>query len=535
MKQRYGRHFGTITPQFQRIPESEQIRNRAGGWAFPVTDEVQATRFLVMGSSESTYYASARELTREAATCIDRLLESGKGPWLVGEIVSISESGRAPKNDPAILALAMCLKLGDLTTKRMAAEFMPRVCRTATHMAQFAEAVKLFSKGTGWSRVTKRAFTNWLDSKTTDQLAYQMVKYRQREGWTMRDVLRKAKPHPTSMDRETVYGWAAGKGSGVRAHPAILDAFEAAQKATTATELVRLIRDHNLPWEAVPSQWARDLNVQDALFQTMPITATIRQLGRLTDIGLLAPTSAATRLAIKRITDLHLLRRGRVHPMSLYIAEEVYAVGRGIRGHSSWTPVPALVEALGQAYFMATDLQQPTNKNIVVGVDISQSMSHGGVMGLPSFMLHEAALMSAALILRNEPNTRGVLFDTKPREFNLRGIETLRELKVHARQLINNGGGTDCSVPIVYAHQHWPDVDAFVIFTDHETWRGNIHPVEANWQYRQKWGRPTKLITQAFVPHSYGIAPTEGDDALFLDIAGLDEAGPQIISEFLMR
>jgi 60 kDa SS-A/Ro ribonucleoprotein len=547
MKQKYGRHFGTSTPQFQRIPESEQIRNRAGGWAFPVTDEVQLERFLILGTAENTYYATSRELTREIAACIDRLLEEGKGELVVTAIEAISTSGRAPKNEPAVFALAMCIKLGDVGTRRKAAEVMPNVCRTATHMYQFAEAVKLFSKVRqtergqivpmpGWGRVVKRAFRNWLANKDNERLAYQMVKYRQREGWTVRDVLRKAKPKPSDVDRDLLYSWAVnrdkaeGPWGGV---PGIIEGFEAAQSAERAEEIVNLVKTYNLPWEAIPSQWARDLEVQEALFETMPITATIRQLGRLTNIGLIAPGSDATRRAVERLTNREILRRGRVHPMNLYLAHEVYNVGQGLRGKLSWAPVREVSEALGVGFFAAFGGGiQPSGKNIVIGVDSSQSMNHGGVMSIPQFRCVEAAFVSAYVQAGIEPNARMMLFDTDAYPVSqIRHVETLGELVHYARQLFRSGGGTNCAAPIMYAQEHWNDVDAFCIYTDNESWYGSPHPIEALWQYRQKWGRPAKLVSQAFVANDYSIDPME--DAASLAVVGMDEAAPSIISDFV--
>lgn len=546
MKSKYGRHFTTSTPQYQRIPEADQIRNRAGGWAFPVTDEIQLERFLILGTSENTYYADARELTREAALCIERLLEEGKGVWVVGFITGISTSGRAPKNDPAIFALAMCLKTGDTETRRAAAEAAPHVCRTATHLAQFAEVVKMFSKVTitdkytehyAWSRVVKRAFTNWLDSKTNDQLAYQMIKYRQREGWTLRDMLRRAKPKPgENRGRSLLYGWATGKNGPMEnidhRIPEIISAYEAAQKATIASELVKLIQGHRLPWEAIPSQWARNLDVQAALLETMPPTATIRQLGRLTSIGLLQPGSGATGTVVNRLRNAELLKRARVHPMDLYLASEVYGAGQGMRSKLTWTPVREVHDALGEAYFKSFGNVEPTGKNIVVGVDTSQSMNHGGIMGVPAWRCVEAAFISAYTLMRIEPNVRGVLFDGTSTNFSMRHVESLAELQREGRRLFRSGGDTNCALPMLHAMQEqWHDVDAFVIFTDNETWRGHPHPIEALWHYRKLWGRRTKLLSQAFVANGYSVQPA--DDAESLAMIGMDQNAPAIITNFL--
>ena len=40
-------------------------------------------------------------------------------------------------------------------------------------------------------------------------------------------------------------------------------------------------------------------------------------------------------------------------------------------------------------------------------------------------------------------------------------------------------GGTDCALPMLHALEKGLKVDAFVVYTDSETWAGKIHPVQA--------------------------------------------------------
>jgi 60 kDa SS-A/Ro ribonucleoprotein len=534
----YTKHFSTRTPQSLKIPRSDQVPNRAGGWAFPVDDKVQATRFLILGSADGSYYASPRELTRENVACLDRLCEDGKGPWLVDQIVDISVSGRAPRQDPCIFALAFCLRQGDLDTRRKAAGVVPEVCRTGTHLASFAEALKAFpgpnNGTTGWSPVVKRAIQSWFESKSDEALAYQLIKYRQRQGWSSRDFLRKARPKPTSATvRESLLGWAAGHGENVLGSPDIITAFALlhAQPGVTSAEAVKLIRDHRLPWEAVPDRFARDLDVQEALFWNMPMTALVRQLGRLTSIGLLTPGDERAQRVVSRVTSEEALSKARIHPLNLYVAAEIYNSGFGMRGKLKWTPIPSITEALGVGFFKAFGNVVPTNKKIVVGVDCSGSMT-ARVLNVP-MEAREAAFAMAAVTLRTEPNARGVAFSTYAQEFDLHGIESLQELALRTRQIGQQvHGGTDASQPILLAGKQQWEVDAFLTCTDNETWCGRIHPIEALWQYRQASERDTKLISAAFTATSYSVTP-DHDDSGTMAMIGFDESLPQLVSDFV--
>ena len=103
------------TPQSQPIPGKNMVQNSAGGFAFSLDKWGRLDRFLILGSDSPTYYASAKKLTLENAKVVaDCLKEDPKRT--VDRIVEISVSGRAPKNDPALFALAMAAS-PDLSTE----------------------------------------------------------------------------------------------------------------------------------------------------------------------------------------------------------------------------------------------------------------------------------------------------------------------------------------------------------------------------------------------------------------------------------
>ena len=156
-------------PQWAPIPGSGQVPNSAGGFAWAVDDWTRLRRFLILGSEGGSYYASEWTLTRENAQALERCLAED-GPRAVAEIVHVSDEGRAPKNDPAIFALAMAAGLGDEPTRRAALEALPQVCRTGTHLFQFATFAEGFR---GWGRSLRRAVGRWYAAQPVDALAYQ--------------------------------------------------------------------------------------------------------------------------------------------------------------------------------------------------------------------------------------------------------------------------------------------------------------------------------------------------------------------------
>jgi 60 kDa SS-A/Ro ribonucleoprotein len=91
-------------------------------------------------------------------------------------------------------------------------------------------------------------------------------------------------------------------------------------------------------------------------------------------------------------------------------------------------------------------------------------------------------------------------------------------------------GGTDCALPMLYAMERGIAVDVFMVLTDSETWYGDVHPVQALRQYRERTGIPARLIVQAFVANRFSIA--DPDDAGMLDVDGFDTAVPSLIRDF---
>ena len=70
----------------------------------------------------------------------------------------------------------------------------------------------------------------------------------------------------------------------------------------------------------------------------------------------------------------------------------------------------------------------------------------------------------------------------------------------------------------------------FVIYTDSETWAGDIHPAQAVRKYREQSGIPARLVVVGMVSNGFSIADPE--DPGMLDVVGFDTATPQVISGF---
>ncbi len=198
----YRQHFSTrVTPQSEPIPTMDMIRNDAGGYVFAIADWKRLDRFLVLGSEGGSYYVNEKKLTVDNAQAVLRCIQED-GLRVVNRIVEISEAGRAVKNDPALFALAMCSAADSDEVRRSALAALSKVARIGTHLFHFAEYVEGFR---GWGRALKRAVANWYNEMPLDKLAYQVIKYQQRDGWSHRDLLRLAHPVADLNARDKLY------------------------------------------------------------------------------------------------------------------------------------------------------------------------------------------------------------------------------------------------------------------------------------------------------------------------------------------
>ncbi len=545
------RHGTQRVPQWAPISGSGQVPNSAGGFAWEVDDWARLRRFLILGSEGGSYYATEWTLTRENAHAVERCIGED-GARAVAEIARVSEEGRAPKNDPALFALAMAAGLGDEAARQAALEALPRVARTGTHLFQFVTFVEQFR---GWGRSLRRAVGGWYAGRPVDAVAYQAVKYRQRDGVTHRDVLRLAHPagkvsagNPSlevSAEHAALFEWIV-RGTASDDLPRIVDGFVAAQAAETSKLAAALVREYRLPREAIKPEHLTSPEVWAALLDDMPMTALIRNLATMTRVGVIAPGSEGTATVVAQLGDGERIRKARVHPIAVLAALRTYGAGRGARGRGEWNPVREIVDALDAAFYTAFGNVEPTGKRLLLALDVSGSMVGGQVAGVPGLTPRDASAALALVTAATESRYEIVGFFASPRGFSKRGMgrfagrtDGLTPLAISPRQRLDDAvktvsglpfGGTDCALPMLYAQAMEREIDTFVIYTDSETWAGDIHPVQALRDYRHASGIDARLVVVGMVSNGFSIA--DPADAGMLDVVGFDTATPQLIADF---
>lgn len=544
MVTRYSKHVSTrTTPQSEPVLGKDMAQNNTGGYGFAVDCWKRLDQFLILGAEGGTYYVRERQLVEENAKAILECANTDPRRT-VDRIVEVSDKGLAPKNDPAVFALAMLS--GHPVAKSLALEAMPKVCRIGTHLFQFVEEAKQFR---GRGRSFNRAIRNWYLSKHPRALAYQVVKYQQRNGMSHRDILRMCKAKadnsesPESALLDQVFAWVTGKKvNGEPKYPALYSedlrgdllheamypiwAFERAKKAKSVKDIVALITKYRLVHECIPTQFLSEPAVWDALLQDMPMTAMLRNLARMTSIGLIKPMSEAAGFVCKTLANEEAIHKARIHPLKVLLAQATYASGHGDKGKLTWQPVPQITDALDAAFYRAFDNVEPTRKRWLLGIDVSGSMS-GSMAGPISACMGAAAM--AMVTVHTEPQYYVHGFAGGFVDLGLSKGMRLDQAVRHTQ--LNNFGTTDCAIPMLYAEKMQIPVDVFVVYTDGETWFGNVHPFQALLQYRRSMGIPAKLIVVGMCSNGFTIA--DPSDAGMLDVVGFAVDVPQVMTSFV--
>lgn len=528
----YTRHINVReTSQNQPILGKNQVKNNTGGYVFQVSDKARLERFLILGTEGGSFYVGEPKLTRDNADFLIKMIKTDIE--LVAEVVKdVSANNRAKKTSPAIFATAALFQFGDNNV--LAKDVFKTVVRTSTHLFEFSQYIKNLG---GWSRAKRTAIKNWYESKSDDQLAYQMVKYRGgRHGWTHADVLRVSHAKPSEANAR----FALGKDlNGLEEVPMPIAGLYEAQSVKTAKDAVRVLNEYkNLPWEVLPTEMHKEPSVWKALFNNgMKGMALVRNITRLARLGMFNDLDFAKEYANRILADVE---TAGIHPISYLQALIVHQEGQGINDPKAgywnfevsrkkdWDTSAILTEALEEAFYESFKYVQPTGKRIMLALDVSGSMS-SAASGMKDLSCAQVSAAIAMLIARTEDKYIIKGFSHGLTDLGITSHTSLSEAMNKISNL--NFGATDASLAFQWARENKVALDGMIIITDNQTNTGRMHPVQAQKKYRNNLGLDTRLVVMGVAANEFSVAdPDDGDS---LDVVGFDSAAPAVVTDFI--
>jgi 60 kDa SS-A/Ro ribonucleoprotein len=273
------------------------------------------------------------------------------------------------------------------------------------------------------------------------------------------------------------------------------------------------------------------------------MTAMIRNLGKMTSLGLLAPFSDAKRLIVRKLRDETALKRARIHPLVVLVAQKIYAQGHGDKGSLKWSPVGGVVDALDEAFYATFQNVEPCGKPVLLALDVSGSMATSMIAG-SCISAREASAAMALITAATEPEHEIIAFSAPSRggyggmhgggESGITRVNLsprMRLAEVIKRIEAIPMGGTDCALPMLWAARNELNVSGFITYTDSETWAGNIHPAQALRQYRSRFVGDAKAVVVGMTSNGFTLA--DPNDHGMLDVIGFDTTVPAVIADFV--
>lgn len=512
--------------------KSTAIRNTP--MTFEVSDKTRLERFLILGTDGGTYYATEKALTESNVAFLEHLIN--KDPQLVLEtVVEVSTTGRAYRNSPAIFILAMMLNHAPDNWKDAVVQTVPDVARTATHVYELAEFIKNLG---GWGRAKRRAIAQWFLAKTPNDLAYQAVKYRQRNGWTLKDLMRLS--HPVGVNK-SVGNFVLGKYTGKFSDfdptmPEIVHGFQRMQEQVSVAGVTNTLNVYkNLPWESIPTQFLKDPQVWKTLFYNGQLKgqALVRNVTRMAKINAFDDTSFAVDYAAL-LADEKMIAKTKLHPVQYLNASVVYSTGQVDRNSSygdvnrskTWTTKPMILGAIESGFHNAFQNVIPSGKKHMIGVDVSGSMSWSAAIGSELTAAQGAAAM-AMVTAKVEPDTQVFGFANTFRPLNISPDMSFAQVMSATSNM--NFGSTNISLPMEHAKKVKDGSEVFIVITDNEVNRGGS-PARSLKEYRRESGINAKLVVMGMTATEVTVADPQ--DRGMLDVSGFDANAPRVVADF---
>ena len=447
-------------------------------------------------------------------------------PNRVASDILYASNGRAINNSAPLLALVL-LSMGETPEAKHAfQEIFPQVVRTGSHFYEWLTYTKAMR---GFGKIVREAGKSWLSNADVKALAYQLLKYQQRQGFSHRDALRLFHVKPSTEDHNQLFQWVI---QGWNNLPQEIPTDALAQiwwyewLKRNPEQTHEAIAKGRLTHEMAAPVGKMDKPAWQLLFNEMPISALLRNLGSLTQMGVLtADNQDNLKRVAKVLNSAKHLRKGRIHPIDVLKALRTYQSGGQLgRSQKTWKPVPRIIYILERALELSFDVMKPTGKVFLHAIDVSGSMSYCSVSSIGLTCCEIATTMALATAKAEK-------------HYVIRGFATdFRDLKITARDSFSgaiakasnqNFGGTDASVAYDWAIRNNFKADVLCFWTDCESWAGSQHPSQALAKYRSKVNPQAKAVYVTLAP--YDISLVDPQDSLSWDIAGFDPGTPRLI------
>lgn len=480
---------------------------------------------MITGTSSNAYYAGKFEMTSDFDRVVSECAKED-ATRTADLIREVSYDGLAVRVDSCIFALLVLSTVAPKEFLRIAND----VIRTQSHfhlLMSFIKGGKGQSSGyRGMGTIIQAFGKRWFQEKDTSWLAYQTLKYPQRNGFEVRDELRLFHPKTEEADRDALFAYAVGKQKSLE-YPSLhqVQAYEYLKANPSETNAIKAIQEHNLSFEMVAPLGCMTDKVWDVLFQKMPLGATLRNVGNLSQHHVF-DTPANKLLLRERLTNVDKLRKARIHPYDALLANRMYSRGGGLRSSKTWTVNNQVKNTLDLCLGKTFDSLESTGQTYFFAVDVSGSMS-STLEPTNLISCCEVATVMALAAAKAEEDCYIYGFKHNLTDLGISSRDTFESATKKARDY--NFGSTDAGKVYEFAMNRNIYVDTFAFFTDSESFGGTQSFQLLN-QYRKKVNPNARAVYCTLQPYWGSLADPK--DAGSLSIEGFDPTAVKLIQQF---
>ena len=520
------RQNNTSASEIPTNRKSEMYKSNSGAALFKIDDWAFLRRCLITGTSSNSYYAGKFQMTEDFERVV---ISCAKEDAIrtADMIREVSHEALAVKVDSCIFALLILSTVSPSEFLRIAND----VIRTQSHFHLFMSFVK-GGKGesSGYRGMGKTIQTfgkNWFENKPPSWLAFQALKYPQRNGFKVRDELRLFHPNPKGDEvRDNLFGYIVEKPlpsenfEGLE----IIKAYEWLKSDPTPANAIKAIQDHKLSFEMVAPLGCMNDKVWNQLFQTMPVGATLRNLGNLSTHNVFDDKNNCSLLRT-RLTTKENLKKARVHPYDILVANKIYRQGGGKMSRKTWTVKNHVSNTLDIALETSFDSLDSTGQTYFFAIDVSHSMTSPIANGIVNCA--EVATTMALASAKAEEDCYIYGFKHILTDLHITSRDTFSAALTKASR--QNFGSTNAGSVYEYAIKNNLYVDTFAFFTDCESFGGQQAFQLLN-KYRKAVNPNARAVYCALEPYWGSLADPK--DAGSLTVEGFDPTAVKLIQQF---
>lgn len=488
----------------KKVTKVTDTVNKAGGNAYSLSDKAALAQLAMTGCFNGTYYVSDKEQLTKTLELANKL-----PPEFVAKLAVYARQKGLMKDMPAVLAAVVAGKDSVLL-----GQIFSRVIDSPKMLRNFVQVIR--SGATGRKSLgtsPKRLIQNYLESLNDEQLFKADVG----NDPSLQDIIKLVHPKPSNKARSALYGYLLDKEYNKRDLCQLAKEFEKFKK-----ELGGEIPD-------VPFQMLTALPLTDSHWSQIADNATWNQirmnLNTFARHDVLKDKSLVKKLASK-LADAEQVKRAKVFPYQLFTA---------FQNVDASIPVE-LTNALQDAAEVSLDNIPDFDGKVYVMVDTSGSMSspvtgHRGSVTTKMRCIDVAALVAAA-IMRKNPNTEVIPFDTSVHSHRLNPRDSIM---TNAKTLAGfGGGGTNCSEALASVNRRNGKGDLVIYVSDNESWVDkNVYRSTATmteWNKFRARNPDAKLVCIDITPNATTQAHDRED---ILNIGGFSDQCFDVIARFV--